>query len=108
MQFHLRPLGIAQYTAVHPKLESQYRAWENPNSQQTLIQVTEERWQIPRTMNDSNNLGRASFGVVDDEIGETGERQTSESGRKKVPANRTDLRMLADSTCRSLDGISKR
>src|ERR1700722_6880814 len=36
MQFHLRPLGIAQYTAVHPKLESQYRAWGNPNSQQTL------------------------------------------------------------------------
>ena len=36
MRFHFRPLGIAQHISVHPKLESQYLAWGNPKSQQTL------------------------------------------------------------------------
>ena len=35
MRFHLRPLGVGQYKAVHPKLESQSRLQWNPESQQT-------------------------------------------------------------------------
>jgi hypothetical protein len=36
MRFHFRPLGVGQHISVHPKLESQYLAWGNPKSQQTL------------------------------------------------------------------------
>jgi hypothetical protein len=39
MRLHFRPLGIAQHISVHPKLESQYLAWGNPKSQQTLGRV---------------------------------------------------------------------
>jgi adenylate cyclase len=38
MRFHFRPLGIGQHISVHPKLESQYLAWGNPKSQQTLVE----------------------------------------------------------------------
>jgi hypothetical protein len=36
MRLHLCPLGVVQHISVHPKLESQYLAWGNPKSQQTL------------------------------------------------------------------------
>src|SRR5512139_1794201 len=36
MQLHLRPLGVRQYKAFHPKLESQPRSQGYPESQQTL------------------------------------------------------------------------
>src|SRR5215207_4222722 len=36
MRFHFRPLGVGEHISVHPKLESQYLAWGNPKSQQTL------------------------------------------------------------------------
>ena len=42
MRFHLCPLGVAQHISVHPKLESQYLAWGNPKSQQTLGEVVGE------------------------------------------------------------------
>jgi len=37
MRLHFRPLGVAQHISVHLKLESQYLAWGNPKSQQTLV-----------------------------------------------------------------------
>ena len=36
MRFHLRPLGIRQNEAVHPRLESQLITEGNRESQQTL------------------------------------------------------------------------
>jgi hypothetical protein len=42
-RLHLRPLGVRQYESVHPKLESQLRSGENPESQQTL-EHDPEKW----------------------------------------------------------------
>jgi hypothetical protein len=39
VRFHLRPLGVSQYKAIHPKLESQTNSIENPKSQQTLDEL---------------------------------------------------------------------
>src|SRR6267142_1603212 len=39
MRLHLRPLGVCQYEAIHPKLESQPSLSWNPDSQQILINV---------------------------------------------------------------------
>ncbi|MET4296371.1 hypothetical protein ABIB06_007168, partial [Bradyrhizobium sp. LB8.2] len=43
-----RPLGISQNESVHPKLESQPSPDENPESQQTLGHVDNERPNIIR------------------------------------------------------------
>src|SRR5512139_2159069 len=39
MQLHLRPLGVRQYKAFHPKLESQPSSQRYPESQQTLDDI---------------------------------------------------------------------
>jgi hypothetical protein len=55
MRLHLCPLGVVQHISVHPKLESQYLAWGNPKSQQTLeqditliavIEISQSSWLV--------------------------------------------------------------
>src|SRR5690348_13715287 len=55
MRLHLRPWGVSQNESFHPKLESQSRPDENPESQQTLGPFFLERAvarQLPRPSDD--------------------------------------------------------
>jgi L-lactate dehydrogenase (cytochrome) len=46
MRFHLRPLGVGQYEAFHPKCESHLRRNGNPKSPQSLAGINARRGEV--------------------------------------------------------------